>query len=259
MQRFPKSLLAAALMLASASALAADVAPTAAPASLTPVAANEVNPFTGTALSVELAQQHLELAKLRTQIKQEEVALKNAETDMAQLPKKREADLKKTLAAASSGMGGYPGMPAVSLAGRKPVKQKASVPVAVAKPVAKPAPRMEVLGVSDTFGERQALLSYGDNVMTARSGDSTPLGKVMVLNDTQVSVGDATYTMRTSNLSRQVVPVPPAAAGAGAPRSPAAGSAQRQLPALTAGGYMGMSQGIPGSRSQIMPPGLSAE
>lgn len=221
-----------------------------------------VNPFLGTPLNFESAKQDLELAKVRSQLLDEQVKQRAAEIDLKQLPSKREAELRKTLYGASS-MTPPPDLPAIQLDGsmKAPAKKAASkknaakpVDVAPAAPVVPPAPRVEVLGLTDSADGRSAMISINGNVASVKSGDMTPVGRVQ-LNGDQVVVGGRNYAMHSATLSR--LTVPSTAPAAGAPGAPGGAPAGGAFPGALGGVADVLRNAGPATSKGPLPPGLA--
>lgn len=239
---------------------AAPVAATAAAPAAT--ATQGVNPFLGTPLNFEGAKQELELAKVRSQLLDEQVKQRASEIDLKQLPSKREAELRKTLYGASS-MTPPPDLPEIQLDGtvKAPSKKATSkkkaqakpVDAAPAAPVVPPAPRVEVLGMTDSKEGRSAMISINGSVASVKSGDMTQLGRVQV-NDDQVMVGGKNYAMHSATLSRLAVPsTAPAVAGA----TGSGGAAGGAYPGALGGVTDVLRNAGPATSRGPLPPGLA--
>lgn len=259
----PTLVLAAAIAAAlSMPALAqtAGAKPAAAPATAT---AQGVNPFLGTPLNFENAKQELELAKVRSQLLDEQVKQRSSEIDLKQLPSKREAELRKTLYGASS-MTPPPDLPEIQLDGtlkssskKAAAKKKTAKPVEVAPaaPVVPPAPRVEVLGMTDSQEGRSAMISINGNVASVKSGDMTPLGRVQVSGD-QVVVGGKSYAMHSATLSRLTVPSV-APAGGAAPGTAGGAPSAGAFPGALGGVSDVLRNAGPATSKGPLPPGLA--
>lgn len=235
-----------------------------APAAVAP-APQGVNPFLGTPLNFESAKQDLELAKVRSQLLDEQVKQRAAEIDLKQLPSKREAELRKTLYGASS-MTPPPDLPEIQLDGsmkapakkaapkKKAAKPADAAPAAPAAPLAPPAPRVEVLGMTDSADGRSAMISINGNVASVKTGDMTPVGRVQ-LNGDQVMVGGRNYAMHSATLSRLTVPsMAPATGAPGAPGGAPAGGA---FPGALGGVADVLRNAGPATSKGPLPPGLA--
>lgn len=231
----------------SAPAMAQDSAPTAASSGA------GVNPFLGTPINFENTKQQLELAKLQTQLLDEQVKQRAAEIDLKQLPKKRDVELRKLMYGAG---GASADIPAIQLDGGAPKtakassKKKAAPKAEAAAPAVPMAPRVEVLGVTDAGGGKSAMISVNGNIASVTTGDMTPAGRVQLSGD-KVIVGGKSYALHGATLSR--LTVPSAAAGAG----PAA-DANVQPGAGAVGGVAAMLRNAgPATSRGPLPPGLA--
>lgn len=216
-----------------------------------------VNPFTGKSTGMEGRQRSLELAKMETALLEEQIKQAGLREDLRTLPTKKaveeaqavtarmkeEAVQRETKtpapssqaqasaqgaaqpAAAAQASGGAAKPSAVEKpkstrpakkkpAGDKPVEQAAA-------PVKPMAPAVEVTSVMTFGGVRSAVLDFDGNILTAKHGESTPLGMLEILDGQSVRLAGRIYRVHGSTLARVVVsdpkPVDPKAANSAGP------------------------------------------
>jgi hypothetical protein len=225
-------------------------------------AAAAVNPFLGVPLDFEGAKQQLEMAKVQSQLLDEKVKQRNAEIELQQLPRKREAELKKALGSGSEGL-----LPAIQVEGASPIPVKnkpktvrsekpaaSPAPVATAAPALPTVPRVEVLGISETPEGRAALISINGNVATVKNGSMTPAGRVQIGAE-QVMVGAGSYSLHQATLARLTMPQGATLSAAGVGPAPAPGG--QAFPGMLGGVPDVLRNAGPAMSKGPLPPGLA--
>lgn len=187
--------------------------------------ARAVNPFKGTALSVEELQTALEASRLQTAALEEQLKQTTLTSEIQTVPLRKAAEAaqartsvrteelkleatEKAAKDAAKAAAAEKEAERAAKAAAKSSKKKGKSGAAEAEgdqaaaPPPVIVPKAQVLSVMNIGGKLSAVLDFDGNTMVVENGTQTPRGVANIVDEHTVSLGGQTYKLSGSTLSR---------------------------------------------------------
>lgn len=188
-----------------------------------------VNPFNGKPMKLETLQRELELARYKSQLLEEQLKQTSAEEEIKNIPvrkavesaqartqEKKEVaalkDIERQMTASARAANPDEGKPAPVKKSKKALaKEKEEAEAAAAKAREEAAaraaaiPPATLLSVISVGGKNSAVLDIQGGILTVADGESSPVGKVKVIDGQNVNIGGRSYKVHDQTIGRFVV------------------------------------------------------